>query len=164
MEIGDFSVLKIGPESDGLLRNLLQHYLHDMAEWFEIDTQADGSYAYDRSLIWQDGHEAYLAKAGDALAGFALIGPAAEWLGEVRGRDVHEFFILRRFRRNGMGQRMAALLWNEHPGEWLVRVLEANEQATIFWRTVIAGHTLGLFEEEGRTVKGRFWRFFRFVS
>jgi len=38
-------ISKIGPESEVLLRNLFEHYLHDMAEWFEIDTQADGSYS-----------------------------------------------------------------------------------------------------------------------
>jgi len=42
---------KIGLESEVLLRNLFQYYLHDMAEWFEIDTQADGSYSYDTSLV-----------------------------------------------------------------------------------------------------------------
>jgi hypothetical protein len=46
-------ISKIGPESDVLLRNLFEHYIHDMAEWFEIDTKADGSYSYDTSLVWE---------------------------------------------------------------------------------------------------------------
>lgn len=120
---------KIGPESDVLLRNLFQHYCHDMSEWFDLDTGADGSYPHDTSSIWAKQHGAYLARIGTSIAGFALIGSGADWLGDMDAWDVHEFFVLRKFRRCGVGRRMAALLWNEHPGEWLVRVFEANAPA-----------------------------------
>jgi predicted acetyltransferase len=126
------AISRIGPESDVLLRNLFEHYIHDLAGWFEIDTKADGSYSYDTSSVWRNGYDAYLAKAGDSIAGFALVGSAAEWLGDIGAHDIHEFFVIRRFRRRGFGQRMATLLWNEHPGEWLVRVLEANAPAVMF--------------------------------
>src|SRR5712692_113950 len=118
----NLSISKVGPEAEIVLRNLFEHYLHDMSEWFEIDINADGSYSYNTSSIWNNGYEAYLAKVGHSIAGFALVGSAAEWLGDIGGHDVHEFFVLRRFRRSGFGQRMATLLWNERPGEWLVRV------------------------------------------
>jgi len=135
-----------------------------MSEWFEIDTKADGSYSYDTSAVWADGCHVYLAKAGDSIAGFAIIGPADEWLGETGAYDVREFFVIRRFRRHGFGQKMASLLWNEHPGEWLIRVLEANGSAVLFWRTAISRYPRHSYTEEGRTVRGRTWRFFRFVS
>jgi len=122
------SISKIGPESDVLLRNLFQLYIHDMAEWFEIDTNSDGSYSYDTSLVWEKGYDAYLAKVGDSIAGFALVGPAVEWLGESGAYDVHEFFVTRRFRRRGFGQTIATLLWNERPGEWLVRASRQMRQ------------------------------------
>ncbi len=143
-----------------LLRNLFEHYVHDMSEWFEIDTKADGSYSYDTSVVWENGYDAYLAKVGDSIAGFALIGPAAD----NGALDVHEFFILRRFRRSGCGQIMATLVWNEHRGKWLVRVLEANAPAVRFWRTVISSYSSGSYQEEARTVNGLAWRFFTFVS
>jgi predicted acetyltransferase len=161
---GILTLSKIGPESEALLRNLFQYYLHDMAEWFEIDTQADGSYSYDISSIWESGHDTYLAKVGDSIAGFAIVGPAAERLGEIGAHDVHEFFVIRRHRRSGCGRRMATLLWNERPGQWLVRVLELNTPAVLFWRAAISSHADGAYEEEQRIVNGRPWRFFRFVS
>jgi len=135
-----------------------------MAEWFEVDTQDDGSYSYDTASIWKNGHDVYLAKVGDSPAGFALIGSGEEWLGDIGAHDMHEFFVIRRFRRNGFGQTMATLVWNECPGKWLVRVLEANGPAVLFWRTTIASHSDGSYEEEARTVNGRAWRFFTFVS
>ena len=139
MSPSNLSISKIGPESDAVLRNLFEHYLHDMAEWFEIDTQAGGSYSYDTSSVWDNGYDAYLAKVGDSIAGFALVGSAVEWLGDIGAHDVHEFFVIRGFRRNGVGQGMATALWNERSGEWLVRVLELNAPAVLFWRTAISG-------------------------
>jgi predicted acetyltransferase len=157
-------ISKIGPESDVVLRNLFEHYLHDMAEWFEFDTKADGSYSYETSLIWEKGYDAYLAKVGDAIAGFALVGSAAEWLGDNGARDMDEFFVIRRYRRSGIGQRMATFLWDEYPGDWLVRVVEVNAPAVPFWRTAIARYSSGSYSEERRIANGRPWRFFRFVS
>ena len=66
-------ISRIGPESDTLLGNLFEHYCHDMSEWFEIDTGADGRYAHDTSSVWTDGHDVYLARVGDSIAGFALV-------------------------------------------------------------------------------------------
>jgi predicted acetyltransferase len=151
-------ISKIGPESEVVLRNLFEHYIRDMAEWFDVDPKAAGSYS------WENGYDAYLAKIGDSLVGFALVGSAAEWVGDIGAHDVREFFVIRKFRRSGCGRRMATILWNERPGEWLVRVLESNVPALHFWRAAITSHSRGSYEEEGRMVNGRPWRFFRFVS
>jgi predicted acetyltransferase len=159
MPSSNLSISKIGPESDVMLRNLFEHYLHDMSEWLEFDTQPDGSYFYDTSSVWERGCDAYLAKVGDSLAGFAVVGL------DTRGaHDIAEFFVLRRFRRSGIGQRMATFLWNEHPGEWLVRVAEANAPAVRFWRISISSYSHASYQEEPRVINGRPWRFFRFVS
>lgn len=71
---------------------------------------------------------------------------------------------MRKSRRRGIGRSMAIFLWNEHPGDWLVRVLEANAPALAFWRCGISIYSLGSYNEEEHTVDGRPWRFFRFVS
>jgi predicted acetyltransferase len=157
-----FAISRIGPEADVLLRNLFEHYCHDMSEWFDVDTGADGSYSYDTASVWASAQEVYLATVDNSIAGFALIGSAADWLGDIAARDVHEFFVLRRFRRRGVGKQMAALLWNEHPGEWLVRVLEANAPAVLFWRIAISDCSAGSYNEDRRVIDGRSWIFFRF--
>ncbi len=160
----DLEISKIGPESDLLLRNLFEHYCYDMSEFFEVDAGADGSYSYDTGSIWATNYEVYVVKAGGSIAGFALIGVADEWLGTTGTHDIHEFFVMRRFRRCGLGRRMAAFLWNTHAGEWLVRVFEANSPAVSFWRAAVSHYSSGLYREERRVVNGRAWRFFRFVS
>ena len=144
-----------------MLRTLLEPYIHEMAQWFEIDPHG---YCYDTSPVWTNGCEAYLAKVGEAIAGFALVGPAAQWIERVGAHDVREFFVLPGFRRSGHGLRMATLIWSEHPGAWLVRVLEANVPAVLFWRTVVSSHSHGSYSEETCTVGGRRWLFFQFES
>ena len=129
--VPDLSISKIGPEFDVALRDLFQHYMRDMSEWFEAN-------ACDASAILEKGYDAYLAKVGDSPAGFALVGSAGEWAGGMSAYDVHEFFVLREFRRRGVGHSMAALIWDERPGPWLVRVLEANGPAVLFWRNAIS--------------------------
>ncbi len=158
------AISRIGPESDALLRNLFEHYCHDMSEWFDVDTGTDGRYSYNTASIWAKDYRAYLATIGASIAGFAVIGSGAEWLGDPGAQDVHEFFVMRKFRRRGVGQRMAIRLWNEHPGEWLVRVFEANAPAVQFWRTAISAYSMGSYSEMRRFIDGRSWRFFRFVA
>jgi predicted acetyltransferase len=157
-------ISKIGTESDTLLRNLTEHYCHEMSEWFDLDTGVDGRYSYDTASIWANGYDAYLVKVADSIAGFALIGSASEWVTEADAHDVHEFFIMRKFRRRGIGRSMARFLWNEYPGEWLVRVLEANASAVAFWRREISSYSVGLYEEAQQIVDNRPWKFFRFIS
>jgi predicted acetyltransferase len=151
MSPSSVSISKIGPESETVLQTLFDEYLRDMGEWFEVDS-------YDVSALWRNGYDVYLANVDDSLAGFAIVG-------SLEGaNDVHEFFVNRAFRRSGVGQRIATLLWEERPGDWLVRVLEANAGAVVFWRTSISKYSGGSYAEDGRIVKGRPWRFFRFTG
>lgn len=161
--MSQLSISKLGPESELLLRNLFEHYLYDMSEFFEVDTEPDGSYSWDTSKYWARADHVYLAKAGASIAGFAIVGSAEEWLGDIGAHDVHEFFVLRKFRRSGAGRELAEHIWKQHhPGDWLVRVFEGNRPALPFWRAAIAAYTNGAYQEEPRLINGRDWRFFRF--
>jgi len=51
---------------------------------------ADGLFSYDTASVWAKGYDAYLAKVGDATAGFAFIGSACGRLADVGAHDVPE--------------------------------------------------------------------------
>jgi predicted acetyltransferase len=156
-------LLTIGREHDPLLRNLFELYLHDMAEWFQFDIGADGRYDYDtQAAVWDMGYDVRLVKVGPALAGFAITGKAPPGYPDPEISDVHEFFVIRRFRRTGIGQSVATELWNRTPGEWLVRVFEPNLPAVPFWRATIATYTAGEYTETRELRNDRPWRYFRF--
>jgi predicted acetyltransferase len=167
MTARELTVAQVGPEAEPVLRNLFEHYLHDMSEWFQIDTQPDGSFGYDLPAVWKSpSTAAYLARVNGALAGFALVGTAQRWLGEAGAdvHDIHEFFVLRKYRRDGLGRALAVRLWNERPGRWLVRAAEANRPAVPFWRNTIAAHSGGEYGEEQLSARGRGWHYFRFTQ
>jgi predicted acetyltransferase len=66
----------------------------------------------------------------------------------LRGIDywIAEFFVLRKFRRRGAGQRSAHQLFDRFRGRWLVAVLTLNTPAMKFWPKVIRRYTLNRFQ------------------
>jgi len=145
---------RIDRSQDGILRNLYEHYVHDMSEWLGIDTHADGSFGYDTSPLWQGDYTIYLAKVGNSLAGFGVIGSARQRLGRPEVRDMKDFFVLRRFRHQGVANAFIAQLWDECRSEWLIRVLVANKPALPFWRRAVRDYTQGNFEERSLLERG----------
>lgn len=158
----NFRVSRVDRSSDGVLGNLFQHYLHDMAEWFDIDTGTDGRYAYPTETIWDKGLDVFFVYAGAIPIGFAVVGSAEAWTGDAGRRDLHEFFVIRRYRRNGVGQALANHIWSQYRGPWLVRVYQGNLPAVPFWRRVVGAYAATRYREEARTVNGRQWSYFSF--
>lgn len=77
--------------------------------------------------------------------------------------DVAEFFVLRRYRRIGVGRLAARALWAALPARWVVRVAEGNSPALAFWLGVVPD-TGGNYIEVTRDSGGRRWRVFSFDS
>ena len=153
----------VDDSADAIVRNLFEHYLHDMAEWFRFDSKPDGAYHHPMEWVWGK-YDVTLLYAGDIPVGFALIGNADNYLERAGVNDVSEFFVVRRHRRQGVGRAFANHLWNARPGAWLVRVLHANAPALPFWRRTVSDYSGGAFHEEARTVDDQPWSYFTFDS
>ncbi len=101
----------------------------------------------------------YLVHADGVLAGFALVRDGAYFAGDGT-RDISEFFILRRHRRQGIGAEVARRMFDAFPGKWEVTQLARNVEAQTFWRRVIGEYTRGRYVEQprpdGRGVMQRF--------
>ena len=160
----DFHISRVDSSADLVLRNLFEHYLHDMAQWFEFDTELDGRYSYPTNEVWEKGYDVYFAYAESMPIGFGLVGSAESWTGNAAMRDMDEFFVIRRYRRHGVGATFANHLWDQYPGDWLVRVLQGNLPAMPFWRGIIAARTENAFREEVCTSNQRLWSYFTFKS
>jgi len=48
-----------------------------------------------------------------------------------------EFFVLRRYRRLGVGLKAAHLVWSRLPGKWEIRVITQNQNAVRFWERAV---------------------------
>jgi predicted acetyltransferase len=155
------------PDLGPLVGNLLELYIHELSVVFPVEIGPDGRFGYEKlPLYWSEPHarHAFLIRCGDKLAGFALVTRGSPASDDPAALDVAEFFVLRRFRRAGVGRRAAAVLWETFPGAWVVRVAEANGSALSFWRSTIASYTSGRFSEIVRPGDPHSWRVFHFAS
>jgi predicted acetyltransferase len=152
------SLVVAQPEDAELLENLLELYIHDMSEVFPyVQVAPNGRFGYARlPLYWSepDRRFAFLIRYGDRVAGFVLATRGSPISDDPNVLDVAEFFVLRQYRRSGVGREAAFLLWNRLPGTWTVRVLETNRGAVTFWRDVVREFTNGAATESCFTRDG----------
>ena len=156
-------------ESDAtLIGNLLELYIHDLSDVFPgVELGPNGRFGYAKlGLYWSepDRRFPFLITCDGQIAGFALVtrgSPAAE---DPAVLDVAEFFVVRRYRRSGVGRTAAFLLWRTIPGRWTVRVSERNAGAVPFWADVVAEFTNGTAVESSRPGNPSPWRVFSFES
>ena len=165
---GEVELRAAGVGDSLLLENLLELYIHDLSAAFpNIQIGPDGRFGYPRlPLFWSEPEErfAFLTFAGGRVAGFALATRSAPAAAARPELDVAEFFVLKRYRRTGVGRRAASLLWQALPGVWTVRVSEGNPGAYAFWSGVVAECSKGTATESIRAGDPNPWRVFRFES
>jgi predicted acetyltransferase len=161
--------LEPATQSDSpLLSNLLELYIHDLSDVFpQVELGPDGRFGYPRlSRYWSDPdtHFAFLIRVDGRVGGFVLATRGSPLSNDPKVFDVAEFFVLRRYRRAGVGGRAARLLWARFPGTWIVRVLEGNTRALEFWRRTVAELVGDAVQESRLAAQPNAWRVFRFES
>jgi predicted acetyltransferase len=128
----------------------MQLYLYDLSEFTGSALDVDGRFAYQYlDAYWSEpGRRAFLARISGRPGGFALVNEHSVLSPEASGvRTIAEFFVLRPFRRVGLGSALALDVFRRFPGRWEVRQEHANEPAQFFWRKVIGEYTAGRFVE-----------------
>jgi predicted acetyltransferase len=134
-------------EQKSVLRNLLQLYIHDFSEFagFDLDDHGFFRYSYLDYYWMEDGRFPFLVQVDGKLAGFVFI--RGEDLASSPRYSVAEFFILRKYRRHGIGERAAREVFGRFPGRWSLTVDLRNEAGLPFWRKVLGRITAGQFTE-----------------
>jgi len=130
-----------------VLANLFPLYIHELSAFTDFDVDDDGLFRAPPSFAayWQEPERhPFLLRADGKIAGFALI---RQMDTEPSAFDMGEFFVLRRYRRSGVGRTAACALFDRFKGKWEVRELVDNLPAQGFWRRIIADYTGGDFTE-----------------
>jgi len=134
--------------AQAVVRNLFVPYMHELSDMAGLDVQEDGTFAFPPSFAayWDGaaGRHPFLVRADEKLAGFALIRQLAA---DTVTHDMGEFFVLRKYRRSGVGRDVACRLFDRFAGDWEVRELPANTPAQAFWRRIIGDYTAGDFDD-----------------
>ena len=153
-------------EEESVLANLLELYAHDFSEFRELELGADGRFGYKHlSLYWrEEGRHPFLVRMDGRLAGFALVKRGSEVSADETAWDLAEFFIMRAYRRRGVGTGVAHKVWRLLPGRWEVRVMESNRAACEFWESAISGFTGKRIRSTRFEKTGGAWRIFAFEA
>ena len=131
------------------LDNLMQLYKYDWSELAALDVGDDGRYEdYPLDDYWTDeGRHPFLLRVGGKLAGFALVAARSRLTGAAGVFDMAELFVMRRYRRRGIGRQAAFAAFDRLRGSWEIRQRASNAAAIAFWRRVVAAYTGGDYRE-----------------
>lgn len=130
-----------------VVKNLVPYYIYDMSEHMGWPCTADGRFGGcdDLESYWSElGKHAFILRAGSEPAGFVLI--LAKHDDRTVDYSVTDFFVLRRFRRQGVGDRVARQLFDRFRGHWKIEQFVDNTPAVSFWRKVVERYTGGRFD------------------
>ncbi len=132
------------------LYNLAQLYQYDFSEFLPGEVDGNGQYPYIdvRRYLTHRGHKAYLARSNGYWCGFVLVSDHLHRRRGGDGRYLAEFFVMRRYRRQGIGRELAFKTFDTYRGYWEVAEVGSNGPAQTFWRKVIGEYTRGRYEEK----------------
>ncbi len=139
-DMRDIEIATAAPAEKPILANLLELYAHDFSEFHGIDLNSDGKFGYrDLALYWSEpGRHPFLVRVDGKLAGLVLVKRGSEVSGNETVWDMAEFFIVRGYRRRGIGTETAHAIWRQFPGQWEIRVMQSNLSACRFWKHAVA--------------------------
>lgn len=151
----DYNIRKIPLSEKQTLQNLMQFYFYDFSEFVEAHVGEDGlfgSYPYLDDYWSEPDHRfPYLLELDGRLAGFVLV----RWIEteEKNYFSIAEFFVMKKYRRFGLGKQVAKSIFELHKGEWEVFQIEKNAPAQSFWKNVIHEFTDGDYTESIKSGK-----------
>jgi predicted acetyltransferase len=162
----ELEITRALPEQEPILANMLELYAHDFSEFTDITLGPDGRFGYKNlPLYWEDpNRHPFLIKTDGGLAGFALVTKGSDISGDPDVWDMTEFFIVRGFRRLGIGTEATQAIWKNFPGKWEVRVIDRNKKAIKFWRRAIHNFIGQPIEPTSFNKDGAGWHVFSFES
>src|SRR3989442_481165 len=131
-------------EDPPVLQRLMQLYLYDLGTIDGWDLGDDGLYGIEARIegFWTDpNRRSFLVRVDGKLAGFALVRDGAHFAGDGT-REISEFFILRRYRRRGAGERLARRDLAMFPGR-LDGIERARARECVGWRGGAVGRPWG---------------------
>ena len=145
----NFKLVKASQKYKDVIKNLMQFYIYDFSEYVKCDVEEKGLFEAYPSLedYWKEENHRfpYIIKKEESYAGFVLVRFIES--GERSYFSIAEFFIMRKYRREGVGKAVAEQIFNLHKGHWEVYQKESNKPAQVFWNRVIDEYTKGRFRE-----------------
>jgi predicted acetyltransferase len=132
-----------------ILRQLLELYANDFSEFDGADVNDHGFYGYPYlDHYWTEAaRHPFIIKADGKLAGLVFISDYHYLATDPDTRSISEFYIMRKYRRQGVGKIVAFEIFEKSPGKWEVFQHQKNEPSQKFWEVVIGAYTQGNYHK-----------------
>jgi predicted acetyltransferase len=146
-------IVKATFDHEHLVKSLVNLFLHDLSEFTDDSWMGDNG-------EWQppfgkcvrppeekgEPVQTLLVRVDHRPAGYAMVAFAPSVF-VTPGRDIAmaQFFILKAYRRRGIGREFARALFDRFRGKWEVGWARQNTPAAQFWTAVVEEYTRGSF-------------------
>ena len=152
----EIQVISASLEQALIIAQLCELYTYEMTDLADFDINDNGYFGYEElSLYWEDSNRyPFLVFVNKKLAGFVLIQKGSPIEISADTWDVAEFFIMRKYRKKGVGQFVIQEIWTKFKGRWQVRVWDNNRVAHAFWDAVIGDFSRKQVIPERREYQG----------
>ncbi|MDZ8187280.1 MAG: GNAT family N-acetyltransferase [Nostoc sp. ChiSLP02] len=140
-------VLSAAIDDKPLIQRMMELYQYDFSEFADQDLDEHGYFGYpylDYYWIESDRYP-FIVRVSGKLAGFVLVNQFTYILSNQY--SMAEFFILRKYRRQGIGKLVASQIFDGFCGRWEIYQMKTNTVAQKFWHSVILDYTKGKFRE-----------------
>lgn len=143
-------------EDKTIIYNLIQLYRYDSSEFDGHALNKHGLYLYKYlDNQWtEDYRRPFIVKVDGEISGFVfvMLDVPKEFTvvsSAEKTNVISDFFIMRKFRRKGVGKKVAFWIFDRFPGTWEIKQTPGNKIAYQFWRKVINEYAgMNLLHEE----------------
>ena len=141
------SIELVRKEEKEILKNLLEKYLYEHSQYDKRDVNILGLFGYDYlDNYWtEENRFPYFIKVDNILAGFVMVNDYNETKLDTN-YTVSEFFIMYKYRRNGVGKYAVKYILEKHKGKWQLSFHPNNENSKKFWINTISEYTKGNYK------------------
>ncbi len=159
-------VIKATIEQKSVLANLLELYAYDFTEFCDFDIGDDGFYRYESLPLYCTEPTRFpcLIYVDKKIAGFILVQKGQPISDDTMVWDISEFFVMKKYKRHGVGTAAALKIWEQFKGQQQVRVLVGNHIACSFWLQAIKKFTSVTPAKTEATIQGEDWIIYTFES
>ena len=118
----DITINEVQKSEEPILLNLVKMSCYEWSQYNLFDVNEKGEYPFEKYLpmyFENSRRHCFFVKADGILAGFALIDDDFA-VNQNSDYSMGEFFVMYKYRRNGIGKIMAEYLFNQFRGKWEV--------------------------------------------
>ncbi len=137
------TISEVPYERKEVLARLIEMYEHELSEYTQDDVDSEGQYGYTYfDSYWKEKKRfPYFIKVNNQLAGFILVCDYSYIKQLSNKRMMAEFFVMKKYRRLGIGKKVAFMVFDLLKGSWEIGQLTDNRVSKIFWEKIIKEYT-----------------------